>query len=97
MSNIIDLAYLRDVAKINPLIIPTEYGQYDDNSVGSISVFNTLLFILSDLKELKKSVIAKGFNFNEGPQSWRGQINSINSLLNTIDMDYRYNLYLHNF
>lgn len=57
--------------------------------------FNNLLFVVKDKKTLLKNVSDKGYNVNQGPQGWRGQINSINSFLNYLDTDYRKSLYNH--
>ena len=57
--------------------------------------FNKLLFVVKDKKALLKNIFDKGYNINQGPQQWRGQINSINSFLNYLDTDYRKSLYNH--
>ena len=58
--------------------------------------FNKLLFVVQDKEALLKNISDKGYNINQGPQQWRGQINSINSFLNYLDTDYRKSLYNHN-
>lgn len=57
--------------------------------------FNKLLFVVQDKEALLKNISDKGYNINQGPQQWRGQINSINSFLNHLDVDYRNSLYNH--
>jgi hypothetical protein len=57
--------------------------------------FNKLLFVAKDKDTLLKNISEKGYNVNQGPQQWRGQINSINSFLNYLDTDYRESLYNH--
>jgi hypothetical protein len=57
--------------------------------------FNKILFVVKDKETLIKNISDKGYNVNEGPQYWRGQINSINSFLNYLDVDYRNSLYNH--
>ena len=57
--------------------------------------FNKLLFVVKDKETLLKNILDKGYNVNQGPQQWRGQINSINSFLNYLDIDYRKSLYNH--
>ena len=57
--------------------------------------FNKLLFVVQDKEALLKNISDKGYNINQGPQQWRGQINSINSFLNYLDTDYRKSLYNH--
>ena len=57
--------------------------------------FNKLLFVVQDKEALLKNISDKGYNINQGPQQWRGQINSMNSFLNYLDIDYRKSLYNH--
>jgi hypothetical protein len=54
-----------------------------------------LLFIVQDKEALLKNISDKGYNINQGPQQWRGQINSASSFLNYLDTDYRNSLYNH--
>ena len=42
-----------------------------------------------------KHVVDKGFVISQGPQKWRGQLNSMHSFLGGLDMDYRESLYNH--
>jgi hypothetical protein len=44
---------------------------------------------------LLKDISSKGYTISQGPKPWRGQINSINSFLNYLDVDYRNSLYNH--
>ena len=57
--------------------------------------FNKLLFVVQDKEALLKNISDKGYIINQGPQQWRGQINSMNSFLNYLDIDYRKSLYNH--
>jgi hypothetical protein len=57
--------------------------------------FNKLLFVVKDKKTLLKNISDKGYTVNQEPQQWRGQINSINSFFNYLDVDYRKSLYNH--
>ena len=57
--------------------------------------FNKMLFVAKDKEALLKNISDKGYVVNQGPQQWRGQINSINSFLNYLDVDYRESLYNH--
>jgi len=59
------------------------------------SPFNRLLFVVHDKTALLKNISNKGYIITQGPQAWRGQINSINSFLNYLDVDYRESLYNH--
>ena len=57
--------------------------------------FNRLLFVVQDKEALLKNISDKGYTVNQGYKQWRGQINSINSFLNYLDVDYRNSLYNH--
>ena len=57
--------------------------------------FNRLLFVVHDKEALLKNIFDKGYTISQGPKPWRGQINSINSFLNYLDVDYRNSLYNH--
>jgi len=66
-----------------------------NNDVKLTNPFNKLLFVVKDKETLLKNILDKGYNVNQGPKPWRGQINSINSFLNYLDVDYRKSLYNH--
>lgn len=68
----------------------------DEESNISINLANSSLFVLSDIEGFKTKFLEKGYKLNEGPQSWRGQINSMSALLSIFDMEFRNSLYLHN-
>jgi len=57
--------------------------------------FNRILFVVHDKQALLKNISDKGYTVTQGPQAWRGQINSINNFLNYLDVDYRKSLYNH--
>ena len=59
------------------------------------SPFNRLLFVVHDKTALLKNISDKGYILTQGPQAWRGQINSMNSFLNHLDVNYRNSLYNH--
>lgn len=52
--------------------------------------------VVIDLDGLTKAILDRGFNINKGVKKWRGQINSMNALLNCFDIDYRNSLFNHN-
>jgi hypothetical protein len=54
-----------------------------------------MLFVVQDKEALLKNISDKGYTVSQGPQAWRGQISSINSFLNYLDVDYRNSLYHH--
>jgi hypothetical protein len=66
-----------------------------NNDIELTNPFNKLLFVVQDKETLLKNISDKGYIVNQGPQQWRGQINSINSFLNYLDVDYRKSLYNH--
>ena len=69
----------------------------DDLCSKNYSFIDSCLFIVQDLALLKNNLKNKGYIVNEGPQSLRGQVNSMNNFLNLLDLDYRRSLYNHNF
>lgn len=66
-----------------------------NNDVKLTNPFNKLLFVVKDKEILLKNISDKGYNINQGSQQWRGQINSLNSFLSHLDIDYRNSLYNH--
>ena len=67
-----------------------------DTNAQAINIINSCLFIVRDEKKLINNIKALDYNVNPGPQSHRGKVNSINSSLSILDMDYRKSLYNHN-
>ena len=61
----------------------------------SPNIINGILFVVEDLDYFIKSVANKGFVVNQGPNSFRGQINSMSSFLGNLDVDYRSSLFNH--
>ena len=53
------------------------------------------VFVVKDLVSLLSSMENKGFSVNQGPQSFRGRVNSISHELTCIDFDIRKSLYNH--
>ena len=61
----------------------------------SISMINSCLFLVHDLDKFIKGLKDKGLQVNCGPQSQRGENNSIINFLNCLDTDFRFALYNH--
>jgi hypothetical protein len=98
MSNILKLGVERDFRGYIKLIYentPLVLNIFENLTMPEFSVLNSTLFIVKDLEDLIKQVGNKGFVINQGPQKWRGQINSMNSFQGGLDMDYRESLYNH--
>lgn len=66
-----------------------------NSNVKLTNPFNRMLFVAQDKETLLKNISDKGYTISQGPQQWRGQINSINSFLNALDVNYRSSLYNH--
>jgi group I intron endonuclease len=106
MSNIIELAYKKDYLKsikeilgsLKEYVLLEEYLRNIDliEERESINIINSCLFIVKNLNFFVDNVKKKGYVVNGGPQSWRDQVNSINSFLNYLDNDFRNSLYNHN-
>ena len=104
MSKLLKFAYSDDYSNFIRLILKTIPGFDVDKKfeLGSarwsvpISIINASLFVVHNINDFIKNIKAQGFDVNQGPQPWRGQINSINSFLNSFDVDFRNSLYHHN-
>jgi len=107
MSALIDLACNKDYKKFVSLIFDNQnifdlskkkfswdYTKLDSNV--DINILNGSLFVVDDLNSLIKNVVNKGYIVNQGPQKFRGQVNSMNNFLTCIDIDFRSSLYRHN-
>ena len=66
-----------------------------NNDVKLTNPFNKMLFVVQDKEALLINLKDKGYSVSQGPQQWRGQINSTSSFLNHLDVDYRNSLYNH--
>lgn len=102
MTYILDNSFNRDYYEYNKILYnnlcPDKFTNkkiFFNNEVKLTNPFNKLLFVVQDKEALLKNISDKGYNVNQGPQQWRGQINSINSFLNYLDTDYRRSLYNH--
>jgi len=67
---------------------------YNDSFI-PINLLNNMVFVVDDKELFINSIREKGYNVNEGPQQWRGHINSISSFLSYLDSDYRDSLCNH--
>jgi len=65
-----------------------------DNSI-PINLLDNMVFVIDDKESFINSIRKRGYSVSEGPQQWRGHINSISSFLNHLDTDYRNSLYNH--
>lgn len=61
------------------------------------NILNNSIFIVRDLNKFLNIIKTDpSFNLNQGNQKWRGQINSLNSFINSFDQDFRNSLYSYN-
>lgn len=68
----------------------------EDNDL-NVNLINSVMFVVRDINSFISSLKTNtNYTFNEGNQQWRGQVNSMNALLNSMDHDYRNSLYNHN-
>lgn len=100
MTGLLDTSFNRDYYEYSKIIYnsicPDKFTNKKilfNNEVELANPFNKLLFIVQDKEALLKNISNKGYNINQGPKAWRGQINSINSFLNYLDTVYRKSLY----
>ena len=102
MTNLLDTSINKNYYKYSKIlyndICPNKFINLKNiinKDVELTNPFNKLLFVVQDKEALLKNISDKGYNINQGPQQWRGQINSMNSFLNYLDIDYRKSLYNH--
>ena len=102
MTNLLDTSINKNYYKYSKIlyndICPNKFINLKNiinKDVELTNPFNKLLFVVQDKEALLKNISDKGYNINQRPQQWRGQINSMNSFLNYLDIDYRKSLYNH--
>ncbi len=95
MSTLLDLAYNKDYFEFANIILKIysnriSYIGYSVNpEVEVLNIINSCVFVVKDINKLIDNVKKIGYsNINEGPQPWRGQINSMSHFF----IDYRYKL-----
>lgn len=99
--NIINLSVNKDYKNyiqtiLNPFVKDKFFHLDDIDNNQDINLLNSKLFIVNDINAFRKEAKKNGYDISEGPQKWRGQINSMSELLSSIDTDYRNSLYYHN-
>ena len=100
MSKLINLLYNNNYNETLKIILCTETILWDeieniDEHEQIDKIFYNCIFMVKNLNRFKDNIKSNGFEINEGPKRFRGQVNNINSFLSTLDMDYRNNLYEH--
>lgn len=101
LINILKLSVNKDYKKyigtiLKPFIDSKLFNLDDIDNEQDINLLNCNLFIVNDINTFKNAAKTYNYDINEGPQKWRGQINSMSGLLSSIDSDYRNSLYYHN-
>ena len=96
--DIINLAYNKDHKHYDVLFNKIKNSS---RAIGGISdklpnLIDGCLFIVEDLDLFINNLKNKNSLTNCGPQSLRGKVNSINSFLSCLDLDFRSSLYFHN-
>jgi len=61
--------------------------------MNGINIISDYLFVVKDLKSFISNLEKKGFILNKGLQSKRGQVNSFNSFLSCLGIDFRTSFY----
>ena len=102
MSSLLDNSFNKNYYEYSKIIYDTIcFNKFTNNKIifnndlKLTNPFNRMLFVVHDKETLLKNISDKGYIISQGPQQWRGQINSINSFLNYLDVDYRNSLYNH--
>lgn len=71
------------------------YKSINNQDFSKLNIYNKCIFFVSDITKLKALLEEKGFTCNQGPQQFRGQINSMFSALSIIDKQFRDSMYNH--
>lgn len=102
MSTLLDLANKNEYFDFANIILSTLSdrlyfnGYQVDSEDEPLNLINSCVFVVKDINLLIDNVKMKGYCLiKEGPQSWRGQINSMSHFLTSIDTDYRISIYHH--
>jgi len=102
MTNLLDNSFNKNYYEYSKILYntlcPNTFTNkriFFNKNIELTSPFNRLLFVVNDKRTLLKNISNKGYILTQGPQAWRGQINSMNSFLNYLDVDYRNSLYNH--
>jgi hypothetical protein len=105
IENLVDLlvlSYERDFGKFIEYLDfrgGKEYIKYyksiNNQDFSKLNIYNKCIFFVSDITKLKALLEEKGFTCNQGPQQFRGQINSMFSALSIIDKQFRDSMYNH--
>ena len=101
-SLLIDLAFRKSYSEyIKQILTNTSlYDKYTESFYTDFKVmnFNLLdhgLYIVTDLKSFLSNVEKRGYEINQGPQKWRGQVSALTKKLICFDIDFRSSLYNH--
>lgn len=102
MSLLIDLAfkksyseYLKEILTDTTLYNTYVKSFYADFKVININLLEHSLYFVTKLKPFLSSVEKRGYEINQGPQKWRGQLNGLRNKLFCLDIDFRKSLYNH--
>lgn len=103
ISTLLDLAYNKDYFHFANIIVQhtisdrfSWQGYNVDPDQESLNILNSSVFIVKDINLLLDNVKKIGYSdIDQGPQPWRGQINSMCHFLLAIDTHYRNSLYEH--
>ena len=95
ISCLIDLALKCEYEQFFTLAFPKAFSYLDHSdlnadTITNLNVLNDCLFVVKDLDKFIKILRSSlQLNVNEGPQAWRGQINTMQQFLSLFDCDYR--------
>lgn len=96
-KHVVNKDYCNLISKIlYPILNENKELKVNNDFEESISIMNSTIFLVSNLDNFVRELRDLDYSVNEGPQSLRGQVNSINALLNNFDYDYRRSLLNHN-
>lgn len=99
MSKLINLMMNRDNTKcIKEIYSTKEYKiiEKEKNYYTEVPLLDSTLFFVTNLNQFINNIKNNGVDINQGPQKFRGQINSSSCFLSLLDLDFRNILYRHN-
>lgn len=94
---LLDYSYLRNYKEFFDLIDDPKRSLFhlDINTIDKTNSLHRLLFVSHNLSEFLSQLKLKEYSISGGPQSHRAELNTMNSFLGALDMEFRDDLFKH--
>src|SRR5690606_32458820 len=89
----IDYSYKKEYVNYLKLIYPEVNKDIPLNEKFLYNSLHRMIFVTFNLKEFRDKIKSYGYSISGGPQSGRGEVNTMNNLLSLIDLEFRDSLY----